>query len=575
VEYLAHILDLADGADQYCGTDATDRDEVKEDRPEPGDATPMPDAICINRPEQAEAAPNSHASALELLAFERMLADLSARFANVPVEKVESEIRVAQAILLEFLGFDRCTFAEFQDDGWLVVLSSTAVEGVEATPPGPLPRQLDWFVDRLRSGETFKVQDPVDDLPPEAVGEAQYFQRTGMHSHLSIPFRVGGRIIGAIAFAAFRYTRSWPDDLIARLTLVGEVFAHAIARKREQEKLLGAMAEIKVLKDRLERENVYLKDAAQVRPPHGIVGKSPRFLSVLDDIGQVAQTDSTVLLLGETGTGKEVLAQAIHDASARRNRPMVKVNCAALPAALIESELFGREKGAFTGALARQAGRFEIADGSTIFLDEVGELPLELQPKLLRVLQEGEFERLGGSRTIKVDARVIAATNRPLAQAVSEGRFREDLFYRLEVFPVEVPPLRERREDIPLLSWTFVKEFSNSMGKAIDAIADDSMAALLAYPWPGNVRELRNVIERAMILSRGPTLQIKLGHPTLRPQAANTASTLEEAEREHIVRALERCGWRIRGSNAAAELLGMKPTTLESRIKKLGLIQKQ
>ena len=415
----------------------------------------------------------------------------------------------------------------------------------------------------------------TEDLPPEAVGEAEYFKRTGLHSHLSIPFRIGGRIIGAIAFAAFRETRAWPDDLIARLTLVGEVFAHAIVRKREQEKLLRAMAEIKVLKDRLEHENAYLKDVAQTRPPQGVVGKSPRFLSVLDDIGQVAQTDSTVLLLGETGTGKEVLAQAIHDASARRNRPMVKVNCAALPAALIESELFGREKGAFTGALARQAGRFEIADGSTIFLDEVGELPLELQPKLLRVLQEGEFERLGGSRTIKVDARVIAATNRPLAQAVSEGRFREDLFYRLEVFPVEVPPLRERREDIPLLSWTFVKEFSNSMGKAIDTIADDSMAALLAYPWPGNVRELRNVIERAMILSRGPTLHIKLGLPALRPQAANTAGTLEEAEREHILQALERCSWRIRGSNAAAELLGMKPTTLKSRIKKLGLVQKQ
>jgi formate hydrogenlyase transcriptional activator len=533
----------------------------------------MPDAITFNR--TTKAAPKSDASIEELLAFERMLADLSARFANVPVEKVEQEIRVVQAILLKFLGFDRCTFAEFQDGGSLVVLSSTAVEGVEATPQGPLPRQLDWFVARLRAGETFKVQDPVDDLPQEAVGEAEYFRRTGMHSHLSIPFRIGGHIIGAIAFAAFRDTRSWPDDLIARLTLVGEVFAHAIARKREQEKLLRAIAEIRVLKDRLEHENAYLKDVVHARPSQGIVGKSPRFLSVLDDIGQVAQTDSTVLLLGETGTGKEVLAQAIHDASARRNRPMVKVNCAALPAALIESELFGREKGAFTGALARQAGRFEIADGSTIFLDEVGELPLELQPKLLRVLQEGEFERLGGSRTIKVDARVIAATNRPLAQAVSEGRFREDLFYRLEVFPVEVPPLRERREDIPLLSWTFVKEFSNSMGKAIDAIADDSMAALQAYPWPGNVRELRNVIERAMILTRGSTLQIKLGHPALRPQAANTAGTLEEAERDHILRALERCGWRIRGSNAAAELLGIKPTTLESRIRKLGIVQKQ
>ncbi len=533
----------------------------------------MPDAIPFNRL-KAETAPKSDASTEELLAFERMLADLSARFANVPADKVELEIRVVQAILLKFLGFDRCTFAEFQDDESIVVLSSTAVEGVDATPLGPLPAQLDWFVARLRAGEMLAVQNPIYDLPAEAVGEAEYFRRTGMHSHLSIPFRIGGRIIGAVAFSAFRSTRPWPDDLIARLTLVGEVFAHAVSRKREHEKLLKAMAEIKILKDRLERENAYLKEAAQVRPPQGMVGKSPRFLSVLEDIGHVAQTGSTVLLLGETGTGKEVLAQAIHDASARKDRPMIKVNCAALPAALIESELFGREKGAFTGALARQAGRFEIADGSTIFLDEVGELPLELQPKLLRVLQEGEFERLGGSRTIKVDARVIAATNKPLAQAVNEGRFREDLFYRLNVFPIEVPPLRERREDIPLLSWTFVKEFSNSMGKAIEEIADDSMAALLAYPWPGNVRELRNVIERAMILSRGPTLQIKLVHPALRPHA-NTAGTLEEAERDHILRVLERCGWRIRGSNAAAEQLGVKPTTLESRIKKLGLFQRQ
>jgi formate hydrogenlyase transcriptional activator len=534
----------------------------------------MLDAIPLIESPKADAGSRSDASAEELLAFERMLADLSARFANVPAEKVQFEIQVAQALLRQFLGFDRSTFAEFQDDDSLVVLSSTAVEGVDTTALGPLPPQLSWFVAKLRRGEILAVQNPADDLPPDAVGEAEYFRKTGMHSHLSIPLRIGGTVIGAIAFAAFRETRTWPDDLIARLMLVGGVFAHAIARKREQEKLLTAMAEIKVLKDRLERENAYLKDVAQVRPLQGLVGKSPRFLGVLDEIGQVAQTDSTVLLLGETGTGKEVLAQAIHNASSRKDRPMIKVNCAALPASLIESELFGREKGAFTGALARQAGRFEIADGSTIFLDEVGELPLELQPKLLRVLQEGEFERLGGSKTIKVDARVIAATNRPLAQAVSEGKFRQDLFYRLDVFPVEVPPLRERREDIPLLTWTFVKEFSNSMGKAIDTIADDSMAALLAYSWPGNVRELRNVIERAMILTRSPTLHIKLGHPTLRPQVANATGTLEEAEREHILRALERCGWRIRGPNAAAELLGVKPTTLESRIKKLGLVQR-
>src|SRR5882757_1360146 len=242
----------------------------------------------------------------ELLAFERMLADLSARMANVPADRVEAEMQMAQAILRQFLGFDRSTFAEFQDDGSLVVLSSTAAEGVEVTPLGPLPARLAWFIAKLRAGETLVVQDPAEDLPPEAVGEAEYFQRTGLRSHLSIPLRVGGRIIGAIAFAAFRETRAWPEDLIARLKLVGEVFAHAIARKREQEKLLSALAEIKLLKDRLERENTYLKDVAKIRPPQGLTSHSPRFLSVIEEALQVAQTNSTVLLLGETGTGKEV-----------------------------------------------------------------------------------------------------------------------------------------------------------------------------------------------------------------------------------------------------------------------------
>jgi formate hydrogenlyase transcriptional activator len=514
----------------------------------------------------------SSPSVKELVAFERLLADLSARMANVTADRVEPEIQLAQAILRQFLGFDRSTFAEFQDDGSLVVVSSTALEGVDPTPLGPLPPQLDWFIAKLRAGETLVIQDPADDLPPEAVGETEYVRRTGLRSHLSIPLRIGGRVVGAIAFAAFRETRNWPDDLIARVMLVGEVFAHAIARKREHEKLLAAMAEIRLLKERLERENSYLKQAAQVRPPQRLSSRSPRFLSVVEEIKQVALTSSTVLLMGETGSGKEVLAQAIHDSSAQKDRAMIKVNCAALPASLIESELFGREKGAFTGALARQPGRFEIADGSTIFLDEVGELPLELQPKLLRVLQEGEFERLGGSKTIRVDARVIAATNRPLEQAVREGRFRQDLFYRLDVFPIEVPPLRERQEDIPLLSWTFVKEFGSSMGKRIEEIAEDSMSALQDYHWPGNIRELRNVIERAMILSQGPKLYIKLGRTALRPVAVNpTAGSLNEAEVTIIRQAVERCNWRIRGPNGAAAFLNMKPTTLESRIKKLGL----
>jgi formate hydrogenlyase transcriptional activator len=521
---------------------------------------------------RAGAAVLNDASADEVLAFERMLADLSARFANVPVERVESEIEIVQTILRQFLGFDRSTFGEFQEDGSLVVLSSTAVEGFEPTPRGQLPAQLAWFIGQLWAGETIVTPNTAVDLPAEAAAEAEYARRTGLVSHLAIPFRIGGRIVGAIAFSAHRETRTWPDDLVTRLKLVGEVFARAIARKREQEKLAAATAEIKALKDRLECENSYLQHVAQIRPAQGLTSRSPTFLSVIEEIGQVAQTSSTVLLQGETGSGKEVLAQAIHDASSRKTRPMIKVNCAALPASLIESELFGREKGAFTGALARQAGRFEIADGSTIFLDEVGELPLELQPKLLRVLQEGEFERLGGTKTIRVDARVIAATNRSLTQAVKEGKFREDLFYRLDVFPIEVPPLRERREDIPMLSWTFVKEFSNSMGKPIEEISDESMTALREYHWPGNIRELRNVIERAMILEHGRTLNIKLGHMTLRPVAVKaTAGSLDEAERAIILQAVEQCNWRIRGPNGAAVLLDIKPTTLESRIARLGL----
>jgi len=518
------------------------------------------------------AAATNEASVEELLAFERMLADLSARFANVPIDEVEFEIQVAQTRVRQFLGFDRGSFGEFLDDESLVVLSSTAEEGFKPTPLGQLPAQLTWFVGQLRAGEIVVTPNAAVDLPPEAGAEVEYCRRTGLVSHLAIPLRISGRVVGVIAFSAFRATRAWPDDLIARLKLVGEVFAMALARKREQEKLLTAMAEIKALKERLERENKYLQHVAQIRPPQGLASRSRRFLSVIEEVSHVAQTSSTVLLLGETGSGKEVLAQAIHDASGRKDRPMIKVNCAALPASLIESELFGREKGAFTGALARQAGRFEIADGSTIFLDEVGELPLELQPKLLRVLQEGEFERLGGTKTIRVDARVIAATNRPLAQAVKEGKFREDLFYRLDVFPIEVPPLRERHEDIPMLSWTFVREFSNSMGKPIEEISDESMAALQAYHWPGNIRELRNVIERAMILEHGRTLNIKLGHTTLRPIAVKaTAGSLDEAERAIILQAVEQCNWRIRGSNGAAALLDIKPTTLESRIKKLGL----
>jgi len=290
---------------------------------------------------------------------------------------------------------------------------------------------------------------------------------------------------------------------------------------------------------------------------------------VLSQAGQVAQTDSTVLLLGETGTGKELLARAIHSMSLRKDRPMVTVNCASLPPTLIESELFGREKGAYTGAMTRMIGRFEIADGSTLFLDEIGELPLELQSKLLRVLEQGNFERLGSTKTLHVNVRVIAATNRDIEQEVKDGRFRRDLFYRLNVFPIVIPPLRERPGDIPLLVRAVVKEFQVRMGKEIESIPKKTMQALQSYSWPGNVRELRNMIEHAMILSGGKTLDVHV--PKRASSETDATGNLIDMERRHITAALNKTGWRVAGQGGAAEILGLKRTTLYGKIRKLGI----
>lgn len=341
-------------------------------------------------------------------------------------------------------------------------------------------------------------------------------------------------------------------------------------RKHAEEELNRALAEVSALQRRLEVENRYLN--SEVRKQLGddeIIEQSDAMRGVLAQAAQVASTSSSVLILGETGVGKEVIARWIHDHSPRRERPMVKVNCAALPASLIEAELFGREKGAYTGAISRQIGRFEVADGSTLFLDEIGDLPPEIQTKLLRVLQDGEFERLGSSKTISADVRVIAATNRDLGKAMEEGRFRSDLYYRLNVFPIDVPPLRDRVEDIPALVWTFVKELRETMGKTIERVADKTMTDLRQYAWPGNVRELRNMVERAMIVSDGPTLRIPIPDQSRKLPVAG--SSLQVVERDYITQVLTRTQWRVRGNSGAAQLLGLKPTTLEARMKKLGI----
>ncbi len=355
-----------------------------------------------------------------------------------------------------------------------------------------------------------------------------------------------------------RYTRTMMVDITARVLA-------------EQER------------NRLRQQNVYLQE--EIKSEYNfeeIIGGSATLQHVLAKVGQVVSTDSTVLILGETGTGKELVARAVHNASRRKDRPLIKLNCSALPTGLVESELFGHEKGAFTGATEKRTGRFELADGGTIFLDEVGELPPEVQVKLLRVLQEREFERVGGAKTIGVDVRVIAATNRDLAQAVAAGKFRQDLYYRLNVFPVELPPLRERVEDIPLLVHYFVGRYAAKIGRAITRVSPEAMRRLEAYPWPGNVRELENVIERAVILSPGPDLEVPpeavpavpAATPPLRVIAeapANDPEALREVERQHIVAVLKRTGWRVDGPMGAARVLNMHPSTLRSRMQKLGI----
>jgi formate hydrogenlyase transcriptional activator len=360
-------------------------------------------------------------------------------------------------------------------------------------------------------------------------------------------------------------------DATGRAVQTCGVLRDITERRRREEALRQSHADVERLRERLQAESDYLKAEIRVVHPHGeVTGRSPAIQKVLRLVEQVAPTDSSVLIRGETGSGKELFAQAIHRLSSRGSQLMVKVNCAALPSGLVESELFGREKGAYTGALTRQVGRFEVADGSTLFLDEVGEVSLELQAKLLRVLETGEFERLGSPRTIKVDVRLIAATNRDLLEEVRGGRFREDLYYRLNVFPIRVPPLRERAEDIPQLVWTFLEEFCSRMGKRITQVPRKTMEALQRYPWPGNVRELRNVVEHSAIVTTGETLTVPMLDETV-AAAATPPQTLADSERQLILRALESRRWKIKGPNGAAAALGLNPSTLYSRMKKLGI----
>jgi PAS domain S-box-containing protein len=362
---------------------------------------------------------------------------------------------------------------------------------------------------------------------------------------------------------------------ITERKLIGESLKKSHNELEQQAvELRTALSEIKTMKDQLEAENIYFRHENKMKHQlDHILGQSDGLKYVLYRAEQVAPQNTTVLILGETGTGKELIAAAVHNMSPRKERPLITVNCAALPGNLIESELFGREKGAFTGADARQVGRFEVADGSTLCLDEIGELPMELQAKLLRVIQYNEFERLGSSHTIKVDVRIVATTNRDLGEEVRQGRFRQDLYYRLNVFPITVPPLRQRKDDIPLMVQSFIERYSRKLGKQITSIQKETLKVLQDYPWPGNVRELESIIERAVILCPGPVLQLADKLEITAPVLSLALRTLEETERNQVVKILSETRWRIEGKDGAAAILGIHPSTLRARMHKLGIVR--
>ena len=412
----------------------------------------------------------------------------------------------------------------------------------------------------------------IDLIVPDDQEKVLTHRRTCLQEHTS------GRIMYRIRTA--QGDEKWVADRFQGVyddtgdAIAVEGFFNDITQQIQAEKdLAQALLEVEHLKNRLQEENIYLRQEIQLTYNfQHIISNNTGLKQMLAQVEQVAATDATVLILGETGTGKELIARSVHNLSPRKDRSLVKVNCAALPANLIESELFGHEKGAFTGALTQKIGRFELADKGTIFLDEIGELPLDLQVKLLRVLQEGEFERLGNPRTLHVDVRVIAATNRDLEQAVANGTFREDLYYRLNVVPIQVPPLRERKDDIPLLAKHFIQKYSKKVGKQIDTISQKVMQTLQEYHWPGNVRELENIIERAVILSQGARLELGDWFMAKDPdEDPSKFATLGEVERAHIRKVLEFTQWRVSGDNGAAMILGMHPQTLFSRMKKLDI----
>ncbi len=517
-----------------------------------------------------------------LLKFEQLISETSSTIINPNIKNLDETIYSAIGRICIFFNGDRSALWLLNDDKtffyptvvWPNKHKNIDKQALADSFSGNVSH-LPW--NTLLQGEVIHYEHP-DSIPRDEAGLKNAFKKSGAKSIIIAPFSVGGSVTGGISIVSTSTYRKWPEKLIQRLKLLGEIMGNAIIRQNREKDLIKAYKTIKSLKNTLASDNSYLKEEIKhSQSLNEFIGKSPAIEKLFSEIQEAAPTDANVLILGETGTGKELVAQAIHGMSLRKDRPMIKVNCAALPDNLIENELFGHEKGAFTDALIKKKGRFDLADGTSIFLDEIGEIPINVQPKLLRVLENGEFERLGGTKTNKTDVRIIAATNQDLEKKIKQGKFRQDLWYRLKVFLFRIPPLRERLEDIPLLVRFFVKKYSVKTGKKIELAGEKQLNKLKEYDWPGNVRELEHFIERAVIINRGNKLHgedlSKLLYREI-PVKKNTPEkdmSLSEMERAHIVKILEQTNGRVRGPKGAAKILGMHPSTLRYRMKKLGI----
>jgi len=522
----------------------------------------------------------------KLTRFEELLYEISSTYINLPVKDIDRAVTQALERLCRLMDADRYNILILKESK---TSPSRLLFSYTAGPEDNL--------DQFETGEAWIIEHGGHDLfryitehclrgqhhafsDVEELPDSEELMKKGMcllgvKSHLAVPISVNREVIGEMIILTTRKRRDWPEELIRKIRQFGDLFANAYVRKRSEEARRQAHEEIERLKARLESDYRYLSsEIKKTVSDKMVIGSSPAMTRVMEQVMQVAPTQTPVMLMGETGSGKGMLALALHQASRRGSRPLVQLNCATLVPSLIESELFGHERGAFTGADKQRAGRFEIADGTTLFLDEIGELSLALQAKLLRVLETGDFERLGGNKTLKTDARIIVASNRDLEAEVDAGRFRKDLWYRLSIFPIRIPPLRERTGDIPVIVEGFVQQFSQHSGKRFASIPQYVMEPLKQYSWPGNVRELRNLIERAVIVSTGGELCITVPQPPADfecPAPTGDVRPFAEMERAYLLQALEQAGWRIEGAGGAADLLGLNPSTLRSRMRKLDI----